>query len=158
MSKETIEKDVTSQDGRGTTSHAHTETTIESSAAHDTPNGAEATEVKHVNSVVETVDATGGEQSIVETTTVERHKFSAPSNRRTGLIVALVAFVAIAALFFLWTRRQSDAKTETEAATAAATDADGHAAGEEHGTEEGGEVHLEPEALISAGLEYEGVT
>lgn len=159
MSKETIERDVTSQDGRGTTNHAHAETKIESPVARDTPNGAEATEVKHVNSFAETVNAPGGEQTIVETTTVERRKFFDPSNKRMVLIVALVALVALAAILFLWSRRQNNTKTVAETAKTTATDADGHAAGGgEHGAEEGAEVRLEPEALTSAGLEYEGVT
>jgi len=163
MSKETIKKDVTAQkDRRGTTKHEHAETTIESPAAPDTPNGAEANEVKHVNRVVETVDEPGeGEHSLVETTIVKRRNFFAPENRRTVLIVAVVALVALVAMLFLWSRRGNDANTTAIAVTAktAATDADGHAAGgEDHGAEEGAEVHLEPEALTSAGLEYEGVT
>lgn len=124
------------------------------------PDEAEVSEVKHVESVVETVNAPSGEQSVVETTnTVERRKFFDPSNKRSIVIVALVAIVALAAVFLLWSRRQSDAtKAVAVTATTPATDADGHAAGEEHGAEEGAEVHLEPEALVAAGLEYEGVT
>lgn len=135
MSNEKI-KDVTTKDGSDAGEHSRAETTIESPAA-----------------------VAPGAAEIVETEVVERRRTFAPRNRRTVALVALVALVGLAAIIFLVSRRQGAADKVAVTATTAAKDADGHAAGEEeHGAEEGAEVRLEPEALASAGLEYEGVT
>lgn len=107
-----------------------------------------------------TISTPGGEHTVAETNIFEHRGFTRSPNRRTTWIVAAVGLVAVAALFLLWSRRDSTADSTKVAANAEAVE---HAAGEasgggKHGAEEGAEVRLEPEALASAGFEYEGVT
>lgn len=118
--------------------------------------GADAAEVEQTTGVSRITDDAEGARS---TETVERRTwFSVPRNRNWA-IVGAVALVAIIAIIFLWSRGD-DRSATTSVETRATTDehaGDEHA-GEEHAGEEGAEVRLEPEALASAGLQYEGVT
>ncbi len=143
------------------TSNGSTSASVESSTvvAHEDEG---TTEVRRVSHVSETTDAVDGRHSLVATTEVERHERPTTAKNRTAWIVTAVALVALAAIFLLWSRGDNTATPSGEKEVA--IKAEGEHAGEEHGAggehagEEGGEVVLEPEALASAGLEYEGVT
>lgn len=90
---------------------------------------------------------------------VERFRsFLSKRNFVTVLIIALVASVAFALV--VWRRDAAPATGEAATDEAATEAREGHGAwhADKGGAEEGAEVRLEPEALASAGLEYEGVT
>ena len=98
------------------------------------------------------VEDDSGESSLVETSSERRARVPFRANR-TWLIVGAVALVALLAIAFLWSRSSRNAATNEQPGAAAG----GHT-GEHAGEEAGSEVHLEPETLASANLEYEGVT
>ena len=77
----------------------------------------------------------------------------ARSSRRTRniVIVTLVSLVALVAIYALFLRGDSESSTAVNVNAETAKEAD-------HGPEEGEEVMLTPEALVSAGIEIEGVT
>lgn len=151
MSKEIIEKDVTSQDKHGVTNHQHSETTIENTSAHPAANEALRTEAKQITNATEVIESNDREHTIVAETIEERTSFRRPSNR--NIIVAVVAVVALAALLFLWSRRDN----ATNAGTNVVVNA-GDKGGEGAAAKEANEVKLEPSALAAAKLEIEGVT
>lgn len=137
-------------DGRARVAH-------ETEVAPETSDSTDAAEVTRTVGVVETTS--GSEQTIVETTEQSRLRTDAAAKNRTAWIVTVVAIVALAAIFLLWSRGDDAATPGSN--TEVAVKAEGEHAGEEHGAEEGhgtGEVKLEPETLASAGLEYESVT
>ncbi len=143
--------------GDGHASNGSSQTSVEASTVTTTArNGEGSTQVERVDHRTETSDMQGN-HVVVSSTQVERSETPTPAKNRTAWIVTLVALVALAAIFLLWSRRDNAATPngETNVAVGAAA---GEAAGEEHGAGETGEVKLEPEALASAGLEYEGVT
>ncbi len=138
-------------DGHATTNGSASSSVESSTAIAHEHEG--TTEVKRVNHITESTNVVDGQHSLVETTEVERHERPTAAKNRTAWIVTVVALVALAAIFLLWSRGDNAATPSGETEVTVKTE--GEAAGEEHGA---GEVELEPEALASAGLEYEGVT
>lgn len=164
MKSETIKDEVTREKGsvnadarRDDTGGAnagfgHTHATLASPVAPVVPAGADA-EVSQITNVTEARREPDGGHTVVETTT-ERHTLSPRPRNRNMLIVAVIALVALAVIFFLWSRRNNAASPGGETNAEAKT---GEAAGEDHGGE-AGEVKIDPEALAAAGIEIEGVT
>lgn len=111
-------------------------------------------------------DAADGQHSLVRTAEgAERRETpaAAAAKNRIAWIVTIVALIALAGIFLLWSRGGNTATPGggNEVAVKTEGTAAGEDVGEEHGAGEGhgaGEVKLESEALASAGLEYEGVT
>lgn len=118
----------------------------------------EIIEEKREESTSESAPVTNGDESgapfretTVKSEYVRVERFRALLSKRnlvTALIIALVAFVALALV--LWRRNTAPATNETATETR-------EGQGARH-ADEGAEVRLEPETLASAGLEYEGVT
>ncbi|MCA1628161.1 MAG: efflux RND transporter periplasmic adaptor subunit [Acidobacteria bacterium] len=123
----------------------------------------EIIEEKREESTSESAPVTNGDESgapLRETTVkseyvrVERSRsLLSKRNLVTALIIALVAFVALALV--LWRRNTAPATGKTATET---REGQGAGRADEHGAEESAEVRLEPETLAFAGLEYEGVT
>ena len=112
-----------------------------------------------VTQTVEKIETTqpDGTHAVAEVRTEHLNTADAPNPtiKRTAIILGTIAAVALAAIFLIWSRGQSE--TTAERSAAAVTAADEHGAGGEHASE-AGEVKLDPETLASAGFEYEGVT